>query len=233
VTLLGSGAILTEVIKAAQLLAAQGMATDVFSVTSWSELARDGMACDQRPGWARPRPPFLRSSWGSQGPIIAATDYVRAVPESIRAWVPEGRRYVTLGTDGFGRSDTRAALRGSLASWMRPACHFGGLVALGNQPQNVQFTGGQVPARRGVLPRRLRQPIGICIGTRAGAKLVQTWRRRHKKHHQLGCFQQNMQLAHRPGALQQARQIELTEALLQLFCGQGPGLDRISHETPW
>ena len=47
----------------------------------------------------------------SQGPIIAATDYVRLVPESIRAWIPEGRRYVTLGTDDFGRSDTRAALR--------------------------------------------------------------------------------------------------------------------------
>jgi pyruvate dehydrogenase E1 component len=47
----------------------------------------------------------------TQGPVIAATDYVRAVPESVRAFVPEGRRYRTLGTDGFGRSDTRAALR--------------------------------------------------------------------------------------------------------------------------
>ncbi|MGQ3198285.1 MAG: hypothetical protein ACT6UH_27075, partial [Hydrogenophaga sp.] len=45
-------------------------------------------------------------------PIVAATDYVRAVPESIRAFLPMGRRYLTLGTDGFGRSDTRAALRG-------------------------------------------------------------------------------------------------------------------------
>ena len=47
----------------------------------------------------------------THGPVIAATDYVRAVPESVRAFVPEGRRYSTLGTDGFGRSDTRAALR--------------------------------------------------------------------------------------------------------------------------
>ena len=46
-----------------------------------------------------------------RGPVIAATDYVRAVPESLRAYLPEGRRYLTLGTDGFGRSDTRAALR--------------------------------------------------------------------------------------------------------------------------
>jgi len=47
----------------------------------------------------------------SSGPIIAATDYVRAVPESVRAFIPEGRSFMTLGTDGFGRSDTRAALR--------------------------------------------------------------------------------------------------------------------------
>ena len=49
------------------------------------------------------------------GPVIAATDYVRAVPESVRAWLPPGRRYLTLGTDGFGRSDSRAQLRESLA----------------------------------------------------------------------------------------------------------------------
>jgi pyruvate dehydrogenase E1 component len=56
--------------------------------------------------------PFVRELLeGSAGAIIAATDYVRAVPESIRAFLPEGRRYLTLGTDGFGRSDTRAALR--------------------------------------------------------------------------------------------------------------------------
>lgn len=107
VTLLGSGAILTEVIKAAQLLTEQGIAAEVFSVTSWSELARDGQACD-----AGEETPFIaRQLAASHGPVIAATDYVRAVPESIRAYLPEGRRYVTLGTDGFGRSDTRAALR--------------------------------------------------------------------------------------------------------------------------
>ncbi|MEP7359565.1 MAG: pyruvate dehydrogenase (acetyl-transferring), homodimeric type, partial [Anaerolineales bacterium] len=114
VTLLGSGAILTEVIKAAQLLAAQGIAADVYSVTSWSELARDGIACEQRAlaGDTDPGTPYLaRQLAASAGPVIAATDYVRAVPESVRALVPAGRRYLTLGTDGFGRSDTRAALR--------------------------------------------------------------------------------------------------------------------------
>ena len=112
VTLLGSGAILTEIIKAAKLLADEGMDVDVFSVTSWSELARDGMACEKCASASGDTAPFLMQQLAaSQGPIIAATDYVRAVPESIRAYLPAGRPYVTLGTDGFGRSDTRAALR--------------------------------------------------------------------------------------------------------------------------
>jgi pyruvate dehydrogenase E1 component len=114
VTLLGSGAILTEVVKAAQQLAQEGITAEVFSVTSWSELARDGRACEARAlaGEAEPGTPFIaRQLAGASGPIIAATDYVRSVPESVRAFVPEGRRFLTLGTDGFGRSDTRAALR--------------------------------------------------------------------------------------------------------------------------
>ena len=116
ITLLGAGAILTEVIKAAQRLAAQGVNVTVFSVTSWSELAREGLACSQRSAQdhagASDHVPFITQQLQrSQGPIIAATDYVRAVPESIRAYLPAGRPYVTLGTDGFGCSDTRAALR--------------------------------------------------------------------------------------------------------------------------
>ncbi|MDR6453049.1 alpha-ketoglutarate dehydrogenase [Variovorax paradoxus] len=115
VTLMGSGAILTEVVKAAQLLANEGIEAEVFSVTSWSELARDGQACEQRAIAGEKKEagvPFIAQQLGTgKGPIIAATDYVRAVPESLRAFLPEGRRYLTLGTDGFGRSDTRAALR--------------------------------------------------------------------------------------------------------------------------
>jgi pyruvate dehydrogenase E1 component len=116
VTLLGSGAILTEVIKAAEVLAAEGVAVDVVSVTSWSELARSG---------AEAMDSLIRSRTsrenvgghvdqllaGTHGPIVAASDYTRLVPESIRAFVPPGRSYTTLGTDGFGRSDTRTALR--------------------------------------------------------------------------------------------------------------------------
>jgi pyruvate dehydrogenase E1 component len=114
VTILGSGAILTEVIRAAQVLAGEGVACEVFSVTSWSELARDGMACERRgaEGSIPSGPAFVARQLGAgAGPIIAATDYVRSVPESVRAYLPAGRSFVTLGTDGFGRSDTRAALR--------------------------------------------------------------------------------------------------------------------------
>jgi pyruvate dehydrogenase E1 component len=114
VSLMGSGAILTEVIKAAALLTAQGVSVTVYSVTSWSELARDGAACQQKAlntGEASNSPFVTQQLSTSQGPIIAATDYVRAVPESIRAFLPKGRSFMTLGTDGFGRSDTRAALR--------------------------------------------------------------------------------------------------------------------------
>ena len=112
VTLMGSGAILTEVIKAAELLQAEGIAVDIFSVTSWSELARDGMAHDTTGNTTTDTTPYLTQQLlDSKGPIIAASDYVRAVPETVRAYMPANRTFRTLGTDGFGRSDTRAALR--------------------------------------------------------------------------------------------------------------------------
>jgi len=112
-TLLGSGAILTEVVKAAQQLAQEGFEVEVFSVTSWSELARDGQRCEAAVlrGEDAAQAFIAQQLARSGGPVIAATDYVRAVPESVRAFLPAGRRYVTLGTDGFGRSDTRAELR--------------------------------------------------------------------------------------------------------------------------
>ncbi len=115
VQLLASGAIVGEALKAADVLAqAHGVAADVWSVTSFSELARNGVAAET--AWRRGATGTLHSFVGAQlaptrGPIVMASDYVRAVPEQIRAFLPPGRRCVTLGTDGFGRSDTRAALR--------------------------------------------------------------------------------------------------------------------------
>ncbi|HEX2542519.1 MAG TPA: alpha-ketoglutarate dehydrogenase [Caldimonas sp.] len=115
VQLLASGAMLGEAVKAANVLGAEhGVAADLWSVTSFSELARAGVAAET--AWRRGETEAVRSWLGEQlaptdGPIVVATDYVRAVPEQVRAFLPAGRRCVTLGTDGFGRSDTRAELR--------------------------------------------------------------------------------------------------------------------------
>ncbi len=109
--LLGSGPILREVIAAADLLEKDwGVAASVWSVTSFTELRRDGMEAERArrfggtvQGWVE------RCLAGSRGPVVAASDYVSAVADLIRPYVPG--KYVALGTDGFGRSDTRAALR--------------------------------------------------------------------------------------------------------------------------
>jgi pyruvate dehydrogenase E1 component len=114
VQLLGSGTILREALAACELLERDwNIAADVWSVTSFTELRRSALEIER---WNRLHPAEPpRLSWVEQclgstaAPVIAATDYVRALPDLIRAWVP--RRYITLGTDGFGRSDTRAALR--------------------------------------------------------------------------------------------------------------------------
>ncbi len=112
--LFGSGTILREVIKAQQILKDQyQIGTDVWSVTSYSELCRDAMATtrwnDLHPD-SDQRRSFLETSLeGVSGPFVAASDNVRLVPDQIRQWVP-GRFHV-LGTDGFGRSDTREVLR--------------------------------------------------------------------------------------------------------------------------
>ncbi|MGB6604080.1 MAG: pyruvate dehydrogenase (acetyl-transferring), homodimeric type, partial [Steroidobacteraceae bacterium] len=113
-TLLGSGTILRECVAAARILEDDyGIPADVLSVTSFSELRREALECERwnllHPGEA-PRVPYVqRLLQDREGPVIAATDYMRTVPDQIRQWVRG--RYVTLGTDGFGRSDSRAALR--------------------------------------------------------------------------------------------------------------------------
>jgi pyruvate dehydrogenase E1 component len=117
VQLLGSGTILREVEAAAELLAAEhGVAADVWSCPSFTELARDSQDVD-RWNLLHPAEP-QRISWVAErlgerpgGPVVAATDYMRAFAEQIRAAVPTDRRYAVLGTDGFGRSDYRKALR--------------------------------------------------------------------------------------------------------------------------
>ena len=113
-TLLGSGTILRECRAAAQILETQfGVPSDVFSVTSFSELRREALEVERHNRLHptdKARVPYVRECLGDRpGPFIAATDYMKIVPDQIREWVPG--RYVVLGTDGFGRSDARAALR--------------------------------------------------------------------------------------------------------------------------
>jgi pyruvate dehydrogenase E1 component len=113
-TLLGSGTILREAQAAAQILENDfGVPADVFSVTSFSELRREAMEVERwnmlHPGEPARVPYVQQLLKDREGPVVAATDYMRSVPDQIRQWV--GGRYVTLGTDGYGRSDSRAALR--------------------------------------------------------------------------------------------------------------------------
>jgi len=122
VQLMGSGTILREVEAGAELLASDfGVAADIWSCPSFTELGRDTIATDR---WNLLHPSTgeegeqRRTSWVTDrlterpaGPVVAATDYMRAFAEQIRPSVPADRRYVVLGTDGFGRSDYRVALR--------------------------------------------------------------------------------------------------------------------------
>jgi pyruvate dehydrogenase E1 component len=115
VQLMGSGTILREVIAGADLLQEDfGVAADVWSVTSFTELHREGMAAER---WSRLHPTEdARVSYveqcltGRDGPVVASTDYIRTFADQIRPFV-RGRRYEVLGTDGFGRSDFRVKLR--------------------------------------------------------------------------------------------------------------------------
>jgi pyruvate dehydrogenase E1 component len=112
--ILASGVAMPEAIRAADLLSAEwDVAADVWSVTSWGELNRDGVAIDREhlrhPELPAGTPYVTKVLADTAGPVVAVSDWMRGVPEQIRPWVPN--TYVTLGTDGFGFSDTRPAAR--------------------------------------------------------------------------------------------------------------------------
>jgi pyruvate dehydrogenase E1 component len=114
VVLLGSGSILNEVLRAQRILAERfRVSSDVWSVTSYQMLRRDALACERERRLhpeSEPRVPYLRAALGeATGPFVAATDYLKLLPEMVARWLPG--RLVPLGTDGFGMSDTREALR--------------------------------------------------------------------------------------------------------------------------
>ena len=116
VQLLGSGTILREVMAAAELLENDwSISADIWSVTSFTELRRDGIDCDRHNMLnpeAKPQTPyFTQLLEKTSGPIVASTDYMKLFADQVRPFVPKGRDYKVLGTDGFGRSDFRAKLR--------------------------------------------------------------------------------------------------------------------------
>jgi pyruvate dehydrogenase E1 component len=116
VQLLGSGSILREVLAAAEMLERDwGVAADVWSVTSFTELRRDGLDCERwnllHPAEPQKVPFVTRELDAHPGPIVASTDYMKLFADQIRPFLPKGRTYRVLGTDGFGRSDFRYRLR--------------------------------------------------------------------------------------------------------------------------
>jgi pyruvate dehydrogenase E1 component len=134
--LLGSGAILNEVVAAAKILENYDVAADVWSVTSYQELYRDGHACDRwnmlHSAETRRVPYVTQCMAEAPGVIVAASDYLKVLPDSIDRWMP--RRIRSLGTDGFGRSEDRARLR----SFFEVDARFVALAALAELAQDGQ-----------------------------------------------------------------------------------------------
>ncbi len=162
VQLLGSGSILREVEAAAEILAQDfGVASDVWSATSFTELRRDGLSVER---WNRLHPTAAaRQGWverslaGHDGPVIAATDYMKTVADQIRPFVK--RAYTVLGTDGFGRSDTREALRNFFEvdrRWVVVAA----LKALADEGSLPAKTVAEAIARFGIDPEK-PEPVTV------------------------------------------------------------------------
>ena len=140
--LLGSGAILNEVVGAQKLLENYGVAADVWSVTSYQELYRDGHACERwnmlHPG-EKPKVPYVAQCFkDAPGVIVAASDYLKALPDSIDRWMP--RKIRSLGTDGFGRSEDRQHLR----EFFEVDARFVALAALAELAREGQIEGSVV-----------------------------------------------------------------------------------------
>lgn len=111
---MASGVSMQWALKAQELLAADwGVAADVWSVTSWNELRRDAVECEEHnlrhPDQEAKVPYITKRLSESTGPVVAVSDFMRAVQDLVAPWVPE--KFLSLGTDGYGQSDTRGALR--------------------------------------------------------------------------------------------------------------------------
>ena len=159
VQLLGSGTILREVLAAADMLEADwGVAADVWSATSFTELRREGMAVDRwnllHPDEKKPRVPYVTQCLASRpGAVVAASDYIKTFVDQIRPYVPRERVYRVLGTDGFGRSDSRAQLR----SFFEVNSHFvviAALKALADQGDGKPKAVGEALRKYGINPEK-------------------------------------------------------------------------------
>jgi pyruvate dehydrogenase E1 component len=152
VQLLGSGPLLREAVRAQEILGDRyGVAADVWSATSYKELRRDALECER---WNRlhpadpPRVPWVTHQLAeAAGPVVAVSDFLKLVPEQVARWIPQG--LVPLGTDGYGRSDTREALR-RFFEIDAESVALAALVELGKR--------GEVPAD---LPARAVAELGI------------------------------------------------------------------------
>ncbi|MBV7668271.1 pyruvate dehydrogenase (acetyl-transferring), homodimeric type [Streptomyces halstedii] len=149
IQLLGSGTAIHWVLAAQELLAADwGVAADVWSATSWGELRRDALECDEALLHGEQRVPYVTQALsGAPGPVLAVSDWMRAVPDQISQWVEQD--WSSLGTDGFGLSDTREGARR----------HFG------VDPQSVAVAALAQLARRGEIPaskvKEAREKYGL------------------------------------------------------------------------
>jgi pyruvate dehydrogenase E1 component len=162
VQLFGSGAILREVLAAAELLQSRfGIPADVWSVTSFSELRREALDVERwntrHPTSPRRASHIEKALTGKQGPFVAATDNMKIVSDQIRQWVPG--RYVVLGTDGFGRSDGREALRAHFEV-DRKSITFAALKALADDGGVDQKTIEEAIAQLGIDPDK-RNPLNV------------------------------------------------------------------------
>jgi pyruvate dehydrogenase E1 component len=156
VQLISSGAILREALAAADILSKDfGVQADVWSATSFNELRRDGLSVQR---WnrlhptAKPRKSYVEQCLdGSDGPVIAATDYMQAYADQIRPWVRG--RYEVLGTDGFGRSDTRRRLR-QFFEVSREHIAYAALKALADEGTLPAKTVADAAGKLGIDPER-------------------------------------------------------------------------------
>jgi pyruvate dehydrogenase E1 component len=161
VSLLFSGPMWQAAAEASGLLAEHwGVAADTWSVTSWAALRADALAAERHhrlhPGEAARVPLVTEALRGGSGPVVAVTDYMRAVPDQVARWIP--RPFVSLGTDGFGLSDARPALR---RHFEVDTAHVvvAALAALADQGQATADEVADAIARFGIDPERAR-PFG-------------------------------------------------------------------------